>query len=371
MRVWIGDLMSGRSVQELPFTATSWTDELNVAETITATIDVTDPFIRRLNLRNLTIPGKTYLVVQDEGICEGGPIWTTDYDHFAGTVKLNATGILSYFAHRQILPTMPSSGSVVNSDGTDNTAYDTTLTNLDAGTIVKRYLVQALSWPSTPTCITFPADGTGALQDSVKASDLKTVLDKVKDQSDNLTGCDFKMVPSRTTDNLGFTWLLVVGSPRITNSSPKLWDATIPNSPISALTVTTDATAMASHQWETCTNSTSQQIVARSISAAMTTAGWPMLEAVETGSTSVTSQATAQSHSDENLRTSTAPTESWAFSVRRGADLGFEYQAGWPCQIKTAGDPWIPDGWYSRRIVSLSGGTDSDDIKVTTGVAYG
>lgn len=106
MRVRICDLRTGRRILDLPYLKADWTGEFNGAETVTATVSVNNRRIQKLDLYNASIPGRTALIIEDQGVTNGGPIWTRHYDRDAGTVELSGKGLWSYFDHRTLLPLM-------------------------------------------------------------------------------------------------------------------------------------------------------------------------------------------------------------------------------------------------------------------------
>jgi hypothetical protein len=99
---WIlGDLRTGRRILDLPVLKGTWEDRLDVAETITVTVDMQDPDILALNLRNAAARAKTFLGVVENGvIVAAGPIWTHHYSRDDATLELGAKGLASVFDHR-------------------------------------------------------------------------------------------------------------------------------------------------------------------------------------------------------------------------------------------------------------------------------
>ena len=75
MRVRICDLRTGRRILDLPYLKADWTGEFNGAETVTATVSVNDRRIQKLDLYNASIPGRTALIIEDQGVTNGGPVY--------------------------------------------------------------------------------------------------------------------------------------------------------------------------------------------------------------------------------------------------------------------------------------------------------
>ena len=370
MRVRICDLKSGRRILDLPYLTASYTSEINTAESVSATVDLNDPRIRRLGLYNATWPGRTALVVEDEHLTVGGPLWQRRYDRDAGTLELTARGMWSYFDHRTLLPAMTDTDRLTNPDGTANTRFDTNLNNLSYETIAKRWVQQAQSWTGGHVPVVFQDDQSGTFTRNTKGAELHLIGDLLKDLTGVENGPDIRFQPRHQMDGLGYEWLFVCGHPRITSPTVTKWDMSVSNHPITNLTVDDDASNLASISWQTGGASTDQAIIERDTDHTLTDKGFPLYETVESLSTSVIDHDTAVKHAKESLRTSQQPQRTWAFSVRRSHDLGV-YDAGFPCAVKTKHDLWgIPDGWHQLRIMTLQGSSDSTDIQVKTGLTY-
>lgn len=371
MIVRVGDLRTGRRIVDLPHVDASWTDELNTAESVDAEIVVHDARAEGLDLYNTTTPGKTFLVVEDEGIIAGGPIWSREYSQQNNRLKLSASGIWSYWDYRTLLPVVAASASVTNEDGTANTAYDTNLKNLSYETIAKRWIQQSMTWVGGNLPIVFEPDIAGSFEKNIVGAELKLIGDMLRDFTTLEDGVDIRFVPRRTADGLGYEWLMVCGHPRITSGKPVVWDATVPRTVLRGLSVKESAASMVGQAWTTGGKSAGEALIGRSLNSAVTDRGWPLLESVSSLSSSVTEQKTADFHAAELTRTGDLPTTEWSFEVRKDRELGRAYQAGFPCRIRLKGHEFIPDGAYDRRIMALSGSEKSGYVTVKTGEQYG
>ena len=109
----IGDLRTGRRLQTLPVLTGPWQDALDQDETIKVTVDLLDPEVQALNLRNSATATKSFLGVVENDIIMGcGPIWTHAYDRDTFTLELGAKGIGSVFNYRSILPLLAGDPNV-------------------------------------------------------------------------------------------------------------------------------------------------------------------------------------------------------------------------------------------------------------------
>lgn len=371
MRVRLCDLRTGRRILDIPFLSASWTSEINTAESVSAKVDLNDRRIRRLGLYNASWPGRTALIVEDEHLSVGGPIWTRRYDRDEGTLELTGKGLWSYFDYRTLLPLMADTDNLVNPDGTANTAFDTNLTAMSYETIAKRWIQQSMRWTGGDLPIVFQEDVPGTYRRNVKGAELKLIGDMLTNLTGVENGPDIRFQPRRQQDGLGYEWMFICGHPRITSTTVTKWDASVSRSPVTGLVVEDDASNLASIDWQTGGASSDQAIIERAVDHGLTDAGFPLYERAESLSSSVIDQQTALRHASESLRTSRIPQRTWSFDVRRDHRLGI-YDAGYPASVKTRGDPYgIPDGWHPVRIMTLQGSSDGDDIQVRTGVDYG
>lgn len=367
MRVRICDLRTGRRILDLPYLKADWTGEFNGAETVTATVGVNDRRIQKLDLYNASIPGRTALIIEDQGVTNGGPIWTRHYDRDAGTVELSGKGLWSYFDHRTLLPLMKDTDKLANSDGTANTGFDTNIKNTSYQTIAKRWIQQSLTWTGGNLPITFEDDMAGTYERNIKGAELKLIGDLLINLTEVQNGPDIRFQPRLTTDGLGYEWLLKTGKPRLTGNTTTIWDTSLPGNTVSDLTISQDANDLANIVWETGGAASDQAIIERATDHSFTGLGFPLLEKVESLSSSVTDHKTALAHAVETIRTSTRPLNTWQFSVQRDQRLG-EYDVGHDCGLIIRNDQFgIPDGLHKLRIMTLRGSSDSDKIEITTG----
>lgn len=275
MRVRICDLRTGRRILDLPYLKADWTGEFNGAETVTATVSVNDRRIQKLDLYNASIPGRTALIIEDQGVTNGGPIWTRHYDRDAGTVELSGKGLWSYFDHRTLLPLMKDTDKLINSDGTANTGFDTNIKNTSYQTIAKRWIQQSLTWTGGNLPITFEDDMAGTYERNIKGAELKLIGDLLINLTEVQNGPDIRFQPRLTTDGLGYEWLLKTGKPRLTGNTTTIWDTSLPGNTVSDLTISQDANDLANIVWETGGAASDQAIIERATDHSFTGLGFP------------------------------------------------------------------------------------------------
>lgn len=391
----IGDLRTGRKIQTINVLKGPWSDQLNTAETVSATVDLNDPDMQALRLDVSAEPAKSFLVVEEAGKVMGGPIWTTDWDHDNRTLQLNAKGMRSIFDHRLIIPLLAKSLGVDQwtvpdpSDTTKtmpNPLLASTFSGLWLGTIAKRYVQQALAWTGGNLPIVFMDDEAGTHTDTVDGVDFKILGDKLKDITNLEGGPDINFVAERTPDQLGFQWVMQTGTaeqPQVAAESITIWSATAPKSPVSNLHVTKDATKMAEIAWEVGGRQADTVLVSRAVDDTLTDAGYPLMEVVDSSHSSVSIQSTLDGYSAELLLQGQSPSVQWSFDVQAypidddgrpaGPQFG-SYAIGDYCQLNFdrwnsdtgIGDPYLQEkAQYGMRITGLAGNELADKVTVT------
>ena len=371
MRVRICDLRTGRRILDLPYLKADWTGEFNGAETVTATVSVNDRRIQKLDLYNASIPGRTALIIGRIRYTERPGDFGCGYAAITlGVSRLpysgGSTSADAVLAQRAV-HSAGILGAEHAADGTANTGFDTNIKNTSYQTIAKRWIQQSLTWTGGNLPITFEDDMAGTYERNIKGAELKLIGDLLINLTEVQNGPDIRFQPRLTTDGLGYEWLLKTGKPRLTGNTTTIWDTSLPGNTVSDLTISQDANDLANIVWETGGAASDQAIIERATDHSFTGLGFPLLEKVESLSSSVTDPKTALAHAVETIRTSTRPLNTWQFSVQRDQRLG-EYDVGHDCGLIIRNDQFgIPDGLHKLRIMTLRGSSDSDKIEITTG----
>lgn len=351
------NLRTGRRIQNLPVLKGSWDDRLGATESIEVTLDMNDPDVRELGLRNSATPAQAALCAVENGvIVAGGPIWTHDYSRDNATIKLGAKGMASYFDHRLILPllartigmdqwTIPDPADPEKTIA--NPALSTTINGVSLGTIAKRLVQQARLWTGGEVPVVFQDDelNTTLLSDGTFEStrtylgvDFKSVLEAIEQISQTENGPEINFLPRFTADSLGVEWLFQTGTtaqPLITSNASLSWSITAPDSPVSKFETHHDSSGMGSLSWWTGGRQADDVIVSRAYDPKLIDAGYPLLERVDTSHSTVSVQSTLDSYAAADVAMASRPTEIWSFTVQ--ANPVDEYG-------KPAG-PWV--GQYS------------------------
>jgi hypothetical protein len=383
MRIWIGDLKTGRNIISVPCVSSSWSRTVNKSDSVTVAVplyaasDATEEYrrivadARLLDLRNTATVGKTFLVAEDDGITAGGPLLARDYSAKDRTVTLTAAGMRAYFGSRVILPPTAASKPLVDSGGAPDTSLDTTITGVSWRTIDKRIVAQAVAWPESVQCITFEDDVAGDNQITYKAVDLDAIGTVLDNNAARLNGCDYDFLPRRTNDRRGFEWLLRTGSPRLNVDVTHSFDNTSSRRPLLDLENSEAGDGLATRAWVTGGKGDETVLVGTAVNSTFTDAGAPMWEAVDTSHTSVSDQATLDSYASEAVRVGYQAVAGTPVKLHMSppASLG-QLDIGNMLRFKTRGEWMFADGWHVRRILGLSHSEGSSTVTLTLGSVY-
>lgn len=387
-RYFLADLRTGRQILDLQPLDGSWACGLNDPEDIDVTLNMNDPDTIALGLRNTSAPAKTVLAVAEGDVILGaGPIWTRTYDRNAKTLKLGAKGVWSYYDHRHILPvlakTLPTTQFIVPdpADPTKtipNPLLNTNLSNLWLGTIAKRLVQQAHAWTGGALPIVFENDEVGVHLRNWTGVEFKNLGEALAQLTEVEGGPDIRFEPRFTGDMLGIEWVLRTGTaakPLLASETIHLWDLTVPESAASNLTVTEDASNLASLGWQTGGRSDDTVMIARAEDTSLVDFGFPLFETLDSSHSSVSQQSTLDAYAAESVLYGRGPSEVWAFNAEANQKpLVGSYQAGDYCDLAVApydpvtceGDPFIPGGRtpYRQRIIHISGALGDETVKI-------
>lgn len=366
------DTLTGELIEELNPLDASWSVGVNEPEDVEASFDLNDPDVRDLDLRNLATPWKTCLAMRVGTRWYGGPIQEPAYTSDSGELTLKARGIGSYFRRRLVLPPSAETGSLVMADGMPNPAFDTTISNVDLGTIAKRLVEQACAWSGAGLPVTYEADRVGAATRTYVAVDFKNLGEALDDLTQVVNGPDIRFELRETGVN-SFGWFMrtgTEGSPRLTSPTIHSWDLGADDPAASGLVVDVDPSRMADIQWGAAGRDDDRVMVARARSTSLRDAGFPLMEDVDTSRTNISEQATLNGYANEALRVSGRAAQFWSFDARPDmAPFPDEYWPGDDAELVVERDPWIPDGVYQRRISALSGDL-TGPVQVTLGEVF-
>jgi len=102
-RYLFADLRTNDILAELPLTGVTFTQVLNSPGTLNARLEISDLREQRYDITNNTIPARTALYVDRDGVLVwGGIVWFRRYNSETQTLEFTAREFLSYFERRRI-----------------------------------------------------------------------------------------------------------------------------------------------------------------------------------------------------------------------------------------------------------------------------
>lgn len=384
----------GQVVDEVEPSAYDWQEQSNAAETIDMTfVDRVDGWM------NLLTPWKHSIALEVNGRCIGGPILPSDLNGDTNQLKVAARG-LRYMLDR--VPILPVAALTQNlaPGGMPDLTLDTTISGVDYGTVGKRLVQQAMTWPGwTDIPVRFHADRPGTREKTYPAVDRKRVNAALSDLESLQNGPDIRLRLERTSPD-SFGWVYESGTeaqPRLQGVTPIAWE---PND-LTALGVRRDPSRMGSIAWTEGGRSDDTTLVRMMYDPYLVDRGFPLLHLDSGGSNSISDPATADAWNAETLRTARGPWDFWTFEVSADeSPLPHEYGCGdlaevnlsartrWRAGLMSGDDvltgpgllsggfveetinSYLPPRSYTRRIVGISGSSGSDRISITCGEAY-
>lgn len=92
-------------------------------------------------------------------------------------------------------------------------------------------------------------------------------------------------------------------------------------------------------------------------------AGWPMLESVDSGHSTVSTQTEINAWATANQTQNSRPVKAWSARVRLdGAAPAGSYAPGQAVIYNMQGHFWVPDGAYSQRLLGIANGPDDSSL---------
>ena len=183
-RYLLADLRTNNILSELMLTNVNYTQQLNSAGTMTASLLISDASQSATDIFNSTIPARTAIYVDRNGVLVwGGIIWSREYNSKSQHIEISAKEFESYFEHRRITTTQVFSG-------------------VDQFAIVESLINSAQSVTGGNIGINVPTNLSGvSVSRTYFAAERKTVLSAIQDLSQSTNGFDFGV--SVAYDGLG------------------------------------------------------------------------------------------------------------------------------------------------------------------------
>jgi hypothetical protein len=400
LEFYLGDLRTGTVYgQVLPIDG-KWDDQVNTDSTQSITLDLNDPETAAQNIRSLSTPARTFLaVVSGEHVLAAGPIWSRNYDASARTLEINSRGLMRYYDHRLILPTIARTMSVNDWTVPDpdpektesripNPQLDTAYKGISLDAIAKRLVRQAHGWVGGAPPVIFEAESPakdGGNERTYLGVDLKGVGEALDQIMDVENGPEIRFVPRWAGDShKRLEWVMSTGTsdqPMLVSKKVVHWDMSIDEPVVFGLKIDEDAEAYGSIAWLTGGGQNDDTLVSRSYDGYNLALGSLLYELVDTSHSTVSRQETLDGYGRAMVAAGRYTTAQWSFSVIAEPQDENEVPTGPQVQDYRAGDicaltlaPWDPEedrgdpfyqegGTMPMRIVSKQGNL-SDEITI-------
>jgi hypothetical protein len=369
---FIGDLLTGRRLQPLQVVAGSWSDVLNAAGTISCTVTLRDPDLKKLGLFNSATPGKSFLAVSEgDTVLQAGPIWLHEWNPDSGLLTISGAGMWSYFDHRALLPVLAGR---VPSDPTTDTRFmpvdaarpwpTDTRTSLQG--IARALVAQAQTHTGGNVPVILPTEIPGASERDYRGSDVAFVGERLKDLTNVIGGPDIRFTPRFTPDMLGVEWVMQIGTP----TQPLLFSPQrakffvgLSESSVSGLSLSVDGSEVGSQAFAIGGRSEDVALTSVSTDSTLLDAGFPLLDLVDSSRSTVGIIDTLQAYSDELALRGRSTTQTMSFSHKANQrPFLSSYNVGDFVTVDVREDDYIPDDEYALRLVSRSGDQTGDDV---------
>ena len=195
-RYIFADLLTNQVLAELPLTGVNFSQQLNAAGTFTAKIQLSGYDAYKLNVANATIPARTAIYVDRNGVLIwGGVLWHRLYTSKDQTLTLTAREFESYFERRRI-------------------TADTILSGVDQLAAVQTIVNNAQNATNGSIGVAVGTETSGILVNrSIYSYEYKTVFSAIQDLSRSSTGFDFNITVSYDV-NKNIVKTLKLGYPR-------------------------------------------------------------------------------------------------------------------------------------------------------------
>lgn len=367
-RLLVFDTVTGRVGYELPWTSLSWTSKLNDAGTMTATLPVESAFSaigdqlgaddpRTLLREFLTGPYRYSLaVLYGNDIVWAGPYLPSSAAPDKPTVDIAGVEFMKLFDKRLMLN--PAGAGAIT-----DPSYDIAVSAATLRWITYQAVSLALTGTnrSLPvTCSNIPAQD-GLLERRWNGYDLTTVYKALQDLSNESGGPDIRFDPYLTVGSDGqyVHYELRIGDPFVASSGPLGPDAPLPwtwDESVALITPNVDATGLATSYFVNGAGQDRAKLIGTASSSALTTLGWPALEAVDGQHTSSGDQVQLDSFAAADIAASTAPLVAWAVKVPADySPPAGSFRVGDLARFDVDRNLYLASGSYERRITQLSG----------------
>lgn len=263
-RYLFADLVTNSILAELPITNVNFTQALNAAGTFTGDLLLSGVNATAMNVANATIPGRTAVYVDRDGVLVwGGVLWSREYNSADQHLKLTAREFESYLERRRITTTQA-------------------FTAVDQFTIAQTLVNQAQAVTGGNIGIAVPSNLSGVTVSKTYYSyEYKTLYSALLDLSRATNGFDFNIQVAY--DGGGNpTKTLVLSYPksgtRYSSTNPSALVFEFPAGNVVEYSYPEDGSIAANNVYAVGAGSNEGKLLATGVDSTKVAAGWPLLE---------------------------------------------------------------------------------------------
>lgn len=374
------DVRTGKiQIDDLPVTGIpAFTRQINAEGSISITVQPQDPTVPpQATLRGMLAPWRFGLAVyRGNTIAQAGPIVDDQApDNATPQVTVGAKGIWGLFTDKRVLvnPTYTMTPTSGGSTLALSTAGDTAYTNMALHDIAAHLVSDNMARGATYQLpIDVPADVGGTDERTYALADLATVGSRLQELTQVIDGPDIDFKPYFDPANPGYIrWAMRIGTPVLQQQGAAIsFDQ---GSSFETFGVDVNGTGLATGVIVKGTSSSNAPTATYSHSSALTDAGYPELEMVDSTHTDAIDPNTMQGWSDGDLSLWSQNVETWSPLVRldaRAPDLS-SYDPGSYATFTVTRHWWQPAGSYVQRILGFSQGTTQSNMALILQAAEG
>lgn len=336
--------LDGRHVRRLAYSALSWSDSINQAGTMSATVacDGTD-------LSGALRPYGTVLAATCAGrVLHAGYVTKVTPDPESQTVAVSAGGGLTILEKRLVLNraliTEWRDGTVLIDEENPPGAWVLELRGTYRD-IVRGLLAETMAWGALPISLP-PVDGGSAHERTYNCWDLATVYDRVSDIGDLEDGPEIRLDPSVSGGALTFALRV---EDEIVDHRWR-WSLTAPGQGIGAGRADLDGALMCTQSFGTAGKNDDTLLVAHATGGSLESMGWPVLQVANTSHTTISVLATLQSYVRADVAAGDSPQETASVTV----PLDLDVRVGDWADVRVPSDGWHAAGSYPYKVTDVS-----------------
>lgn len=353
---------TGQVCDELPLTSQpTWLQQVNADGSFTVTTPIGgNGGLSKRTLRSYMQAGRFGVAVcwgsgsPSDWIAQAGPLWTYDPDEATSTLQIGGSGFWGLLKARVQVP-----GTWTPSVGIGGSTSISNYGPSSMHDIARSMLLDTLTRDSLPLDVP-AAVGSGTNVRTYPGYDLATVGQRLYELSQDQDGPDIVFAPYFAASNV-IRHQALIGNPLLVQAGdPLTFDY---GSNLVSLKAPSDGSKLSTTTMEKGNGIEAATLFAYSTDTALTAAGWPLLESVDSNHTSVTDQTTLQGWANSVQSQFGRPIETWVGTVKMNDNpMAGTYTAGVRGTYNVTNHAWIEDGQYSQRILGLQNGQNVNEL---------